>query len=103
MKNIPNIAMENFIENNKTDLSVSVIDFLFKPEYKKIKELYLNNFGTILVFIKKYGRKLALEDISNLDSNLTQSITINREFLAKINNAISKEKLHLKDLIDSNS
>lgn len=95
--------MENFIENNKTDLSVSVIDFLFKPEYKKIKELYLNNFDAIFIFIKKYGRKLSIEDISNLDTNLTMSIGVNRELLIKVNSAISKEKLHLKDLIDSNS
>ena len=60
--------------------------------------MYKLHFDTIKGYIQKAGHKLAVEDISYLDSSLTQIISDNILLLKEINRAISTQELTLNDI-----
>jgi hypothetical protein len=88
---------EKQIERNTSD---RIREFLSKPEYSDIKDLYRNNFDTIYSFIqrtKHLGYRIAIEDIASLNKNLSAKIIGNMLFLQDINRAIAEHKLRLED------
>ena len=90
--------MDDFNEQLKRNLKNDISEFNTKPEYSRIRNLYKTNFDNIVTFIKKFGHKPALEDISRLDSNLTQQVMDNHILLKEINKAISTGELNLNDI-----
>lgn len=85
--------MDKFKKQLNNDLINDINEFNSKPEYAKIRELYKLHFNTIKGYIQMTNNKLAIEDISNLDSNLTQIISSNSLLLKEINKAILAEEL----------
>ncbi len=76
--------MDKFKEQLKNNLRNDINEFNSKPEYAKIRELYKLHFNIIKVYIQKAGHKSAVEDISYLDSSLTQIISDNILLLKEI-------------------
>lgn len=90
--------MDKFEEQLNRNLENNIIQFNSSPEYATIRELYKRHFDTIKAYIQKFGHKPAIEDISYIDSNLTQIISDNSLMLKEINKAISTQKLTLNDI-----
>lgn len=90
--------MDDFNEQLKRNLKNNISEFNTKAEYSNVRDLYKNHFDTVAAFIKKFGYKLALEDISQIDSNLTRQVMDNHLLLKEINKAISTGELKLNDI-----
>lgn len=90
--------MDDFNMQLKRNLRTDISEFNTKPEFSNIRNLYKNKFDSIETVIKKVGYKFAIEDISKLDSNLTQQIMDNLLFLKEINRAILEGELKSNDI-----
>lgn len=84
---------EQFNKQLETDLRYHINEFLTKEEYSDIKELYKNYFDVIVLCINKFGVRLAIEDIANLEPTLSDKIISNILLLKEINIAIKDGKL----------
>ncbi len=83
-------------------MNTIIYEFLSNPKYNSIRKVYINHFDDIKIYITKFGRKLSLEDIGNLDRNLVHFINENREFLIELNGGISKNEIQLEHLTTKN-
>lgn len=90
--------MDKFKEQLQRNLESDINQFNSNPEYAAIRELYKLHFETIKAYIQKFGPKPAIEDISRIDSNLSQIISDNILLLKEINKAISTQQLTLDDI-----
>jgi len=90
--------MDDFNKQLKRNLRNNISEFNTNPKYSSIRDLYKTNFDSIVTFINKIGHKLAIEDIAQLDNNLTQQVMDNHLLLKEINKAISSGELKLSDI-----
>jgi len=90
--------MDRFREQLNRNLENDIKQFNSNPEYATIRELYKLHFDIIKACIRKFGPKLAIEDISCIDSNLTQIVSDNSLLLKEINKAISTQQLTSNDI-----
>ena len=90
--------MDKFNKQLKKNLRNDISEFNTNPEFSNIRDLYELNFDKIATYIEKFGHKLAIEDISMIDSNLTQKIIDSHLLLKEINRAISTGELTVNDL-----
>ncbi|MBK7883444.1 MAG: hypothetical protein IPJ81_06390 [Chitinophagaceae bacterium] len=90
--------MEEYKRQLENNLRSDIYEFNNKQEFAKIREFYKMHFEEIANLIKKTDYTLAVEDISNIDASLCQSIHDNRLLLKEINKAIFQHELTLKDI-----
>jgi hypothetical protein len=90
--------MKKFIEQLEINLKKDIEEFNNNPDLASIRELYKQNFNEIAVFIEKIGYKLAIEDISMIDRDLTKIVMDNFLLLKEINRAIFQQKFTFSDI-----
>lgn len=90
--------MDNFNKQLKDNLAKDIAEFNSNPNYVDIRKLYKLNFDKIESYIKKFGHKSAIEDISNINSSLTRKVMDNMLLLKEINKAISTGQFKKDDI-----
>lgn len=90
--------MKKFIDQLEINLKKDIEEFNNDPALASIRELYKQNYNEIEVFIERIGYKLAIEDISMIDRDLTKIIIDNFLLLKEINRAIFQQKFTLSDI-----
>lgn len=90
--------MKEFDKQLEQNLQYNIFEFNTKQEYSKIRDLYKNKFSIIETLINKFGYRHSIEEISQLDGNLTRLILDNSLLLKEINRAICIGVLKLNDL-----
>jgi len=91
-------AKEEFDNLLEINLRKDIEEFNNNPEYSKLRELYKQYFNEIEVLIARADQRMALDDISKLNPDLTKAVWDNFYILKEINRAISNRQLFLKDL-----
>jgi len=91
-------AIDEFNKQLEKNLRKDIDEFNNNPEYEKLRELYKQHFSDIEVLIARADQRIALEDISKLNPDLTKAVWDNFYILKEINKAISNRQFFLKDL-----
>ncbi len=90
--------MDEFNEQLRKKSLKDISEFNTNPNYANIRELYRQNFETILSYIEKFGHKSSIEDISRLDGKLSKNVLEQMHLLMEINKAISTGQLKKSDI-----
>ena len=86
---IKSTLMDEFKKPNQNNLLKDISEFNSGPAWIEIRNLYKQEFEAIKNMIQRFGHKHAIEDISNIDKELTGRISENRLLIQQINRAIS--------------
>ena len=90
--------MNEFDKQLEINLRKDIDEFNNNPEYDQLRGLYKQHFNDISVLVARADQRLALEDISKLNPDLTKAVWDNFFILKEINKAISNRQLFLEDL-----
>ncbi|MEN0011356.1 hypothetical protein [Flavobacterium nitrogenifigens] len=91
--------MSEFDKQLKKNLNRDVSEFISKPDYESIRQLYKDNFDKIVFYIKRSDVRLAVEDIADIDVRLTKKVIDSVLLLKEVNRAILSQELTLNDII----